>query len=107
MDHQFKPKYPEHIRMAVAKDYHFSGLMIKEICTKYNVPYGSVRSFAKAYPKEYFLQQDYLNQVDDRLIMISNDDYKNVLKIFKDLGIGYTVPNSYNIELRFESSINN
>jgi len=90
---------------AAAYDYHFTGLTIDEIAKKHDMPFGTV-----SYSKNKFPALDFKDPEVapiDSLILINETDLERIVFLMKEYHIKYRIPVEFNLDLKFNSKINN
>ena len=90
--------------VAIAKDYYFSDMSVKDIGEKYNCSGNNISAIAKRF-NIYDLLPPKENQPLDA-ILISPEYTALAIEILREYNVKFEVPRSYSIELEIESSIN-
>jgi len=89
-----------------AYDYHFSGLMIKDIAKKYRIAYSTVSKAKNKYMIDYFKDDiPKNNYIKDCVVMINEVELERAIFLFKEYDIKYTVPFNFTLEMQFNSKI--
>lgn len=90
-------------KIQAARDYHFSGLSIKEIAEKYDCGENTPTRWAQIYPKEDFLIED---NEEECVIIVKKKNYAAALLSLEFQNVPYEKPDNIIIEQQYESKIN-
>lgn len=89
---------------AIARDYYFSGMSVKEIGEKYNCGGNNISAIAKRFNMHDLLPPKAQQPMD--AILIDPDYTAIAIEILREYNVKFETPKSYTIEVEFESSLN-
>ena len=95
-------KLTESQRIEVAKDYHFTGLLNKEIAEKYNISPEYASELGRRYSKS-FLQS--LDDNNESVIIVKSKDLLLAQLAIEEYGIKIIKPDNIIIEQQYVSKL--
>lgn len=90
----------------LAYDFHFTSMSLKEIAAGHKVSQARISLASKQYPTEYFKSRKDAYK-SDCLFIVSEVDIERVLYLMNEYKIPYSIPQNYELNVKFESKINN
>lgn len=95
-------KLTESQRIEVARDYHFTGLLNREIAEKYNISPDYASELGRRYTKEFF---ERLEDSNESVIIVRSKDLLLAQLILEQEGIQIIKPDNIIIEQHYNSKL--
>jgi len=101
-----KPKGHSKKAVAIARDFYYTGMTIKEIGMKYNIHPHYATELAKRFTIDKLRGEPKDQPDDDSVVLIDKKHMMAAIEALNDYGIKYTIPTNYRLQVEIESKIN-
>jgi len=101
-----KPKGHSKKAVAIARDYYYTSMTIKEIGMKYNIHPKYATELSRRFTIEKLRGEPEDQQDDYSVVLIDKKHMLAAIEALNDYGIKHTIPTNYKLQVEIESKIN-